>query len=169
LTTSKDAIKEFIRHAADAWFLFNIKIFSNSPKQQELNYKKSYAIDWALANFNSPVWDGYYSRAFENIVYIHLKQFYSSINYYLTKTGREEVDFIVSNKQKNPEMIIQASMDISNTDTYKREVMALVKTAKYFNCKNNFIITYNSQQTINIDNIKISVVPAYKFLLEILT
>jgi uncharacterized protein len=168
LTTNKDAIRDFVKYAADAWFLFNIQIFSSSTKQQELNYKKSYAIDWALANFNSPVWDGYYSRAFENIIYVHLKQFYSSINYYLTKSGREEVDFVVSNKEKSPEMLIQVSLDISNIDTLNREVKALAKTAEYFKCKNNFIITYNSQKTINIGNVKISVLPVYEFLLDIL-
>jgi hypothetical protein len=47
----------------DDWMIFSMPIFSDSCKKQERNYKKTYAIDWALANQNSLVWDGVLFRA----------------------------------------------------------------------------------------------------------
>ena len=169
MSTNKDSIKDYIKWAEDAWFLFSIPIYSDSIKQAEQNYKKSYCIDWALANFNSPTWDGHLTRAFENIIFIHLKQFYSNVNYYLTRTDRKEVDFIVSDTRKVPQMLIQVSMDISNKKTLNRELAPLLQTAKYFNTKENYIITYNHEDTYSSEGIKVYVLPAYKWLLNLST
>ena len=166
LTTSKDYIKDYIKYAMDTYFLFNIDIFSDSLKQKEINPKKSYCIDWGLVHYNSPVWDGHKTRALENLIFIHLRQKYSDINYYLTKTEREEINFVVSSKRQVPEMLIQVSMDVSDTTTFNRELNPLIKSAKYFNCKNNFVITYNQENQLSEQNVEINFIPAYKFLLD---
>lgn len=75
--TSKDAIRNYIEWAKDSWLLFSIPIFSDSLKEQERNYKKIYAIDWALANKNSQIWDGGQSRALESLA--------ATANYFETK------------------------------------------------------------------------------------
>ena len=62
-------------------------------------------------------------------------------------------------------MAIQASMSIESKETLNREVTALIKTATYFNIKENFIITNDNEQTIKQGGITINVMPAYKFLI----
>ncbi|MCD6269425.1 MAG: ATP-binding protein, partial [Deltaproteobacteria bacterium] len=72
-----------------------------------------YAIDWALANKNSPVWDGGQSRALENMVFLHLRRSWSRVHYYLTGKKRQEVDFLVADSHGTPIMALQVCLDIS--------------------------------------------------------
>ena len=164
MSISVDAINKYIDYAQDAFLIFSVPIFTDSLKLESRNYKKLYCIDWGIANHNSLNWDGYYSRAFENMIYIHLKRKYKDVRYYLTQKARREVDFIISDDYAKPIMAIQASMSIDSKETLKREVTALIKTATYFNIKENFIITNNNEQIIKENGITINVMPAYKFL-----
>ena len=163
--TSKDAVRNYLEWSEDSWLLFSIPIFSDSLKEQERNYKKLYAIDWALANKNSPVWDGGQSRALENMVFLHLRRKWSRVNYYLTGKKRQEVDFIVADDHGDPVMALQVCLDISDKSTIQRELESLAVTAKYFNTKTNLVITYNQADDFCVDGIKIKAVPAWKWLL----
>ena len=164
--TSRDTIREYINWAVDSWLIFLMPIFSDSIKEQERNYKKLYCIDWALSNKNSLVWDGHYSRSLENIVFISLYQKWPRVNYYLTRSGRKEVDFIAVNNAGIPEMAVQVCMDISNPETFKRELVPLIATAKYFNTKENVIITYNQEKSLKEQGVSIKAIPAWKWLLN---
>ena len=164
--SSRTLIRDMIKWAVDSWLLFSIPIFSDSHKEQERNYKKIYCIDWALATKNSSVWDGHFSRSLENIVFIHLYQNSYGVSYYLTRKNRGEVDFIATDNTGRPSSAIQVSMDISQPDTLKRELEPLVATAKYFNIKDNFILTYNKDFEFNEHGIKVKVMPVWKWMLE---
>lgn len=167
LRSSKDTIRDYIHRAEDSWLLFSIPIYSDSLKEQERNYRKLYGIDWGLAMKNSTIWDGYLSRAMENMVFLHLRQNFHRVNYYLTKKNRQEVDFIAVNNKGQPELAVQVCMDISDENTLKREVESLTTTAEYFNIKEKLIITYNQDRTIQSKNVTIRVLPAWKWLLEL--
>jgi len=166
-TTSKDSLREYINQAEDSWLMFNVSIYSDSIREQERNYNKIYFIDWALAIHNSLVWDGYFSRAFENMIFLHLSRSFSRINYYLTQNKRQEIDFIAVDNRGKPIMAVQACMDISNPDTLKRELIPLVSAAKYFNIKENLIITLNNKQDVfNVEGVKVMAIPAWQWMLE---
>ncbi|HCE42067.1 MAG TPA: hypothetical protein DET40_00780 [Lentisphaeria bacterium] len=162
----RDTVLKLLQHSEDSWLFFPIPIYSSSQKEIDRNSKKNYCIDWALANHNSPVWDGSLSRAFENMVFVHLKRRHSRLNYYLTKSHRQEVDFIVTGNSGRPSSTIQVCIDISDKETLKREVDPLVSTAKYFGVKENFIVTRNEEQYFSSEGVKIRAVPAWKWLLE---
>ena len=164
--TSRDAVRDYVACAEDAWLLFAIPIHSQSKKEQERNYRKVYGIDWALAIRNSSVWDGSYARALENMVYLHLRRNYPRVRYYLTRSKRQEVDFLVSNERGKPISAIQVSMDISHPDTLRREVEPLVATARYFGTEQNLIITLSHEQRFDEEGIAIHAVPAWQWLLR---
>ena len=164
--TSKDALKDYINWAEDSWFIFNMPIHTDSSKEIERNYKKVYCIDWALANQCSPVWDGKFSRALENVIYIHLRQKFPRIRYYLTKSKREEIDFIALNNNSTPQMLVQTCFDITSKETLAREISPITKTCSYFNIKEAFIITMNRTEFFTENGVKIYAVPAYKWLLD---
>lgn len=164
--TSRDAVRQYISWAEDAWLLFTVPIHTHSQKEQERNYRKVYCIDWALAVRNSLVWDGSYSRALENMVYLHLRRRFPRVRYYLTRSKRQEVDFLVSDDHGKPTMAIQVSMDISLHDTLRRELEPLVAAARYFGTTNNLIITLNQEQSIRQGGTTVKAVPACKWLLE---
>ena len=164
--TSRDAVREQVHWAEDSWLLSNVSIYSDSLKEQERNYKKIYAIDWGLANKNSLIWDGAYSRAFENMVFIHLYQRWRRIHYYLTKKKRQEVDFIAVDTNGRPGMAVQVCMDIDQENTLNRELEPMVSTAKYFGIKENLLITYNQEKDFYRDGILVKAIPAWKWLLN---
>jgi len=166
-STSKESIRDYIQWAQDSWLFFMVPTFSDSITEQERNYKKLYAIDWALAQKNSLSWDGSYSRAFENIIFITLKRKWHRTFYYQTHKKKQEVDFLVVDSHGKPAQAIQACMDITDSKTFKREIYPLLSTAQYFGFKDAFIITMDQrEETIKESNCVIHIIPIWKWLLE---
>lgn len=165
-STSRDALREYVAWAEDAWLLFTVPIHSSSTKEQERNYRKIYCIDWALAIRNSLAWDGSYSRALENMVYLHLRRTYPRVRYYLTRSKRQEVDFLVCDSRGKAVMAIQVCMDVSLPDTLGRELEPLVATARYFGTRENLIISLDRPRRIEQDGAVVHVVPAWQWLLD---
>jgi len=164
--TSRDAVRDYVAWAEDAWLLFTIPIHSQSQKEQERNYRKVYGIDWALAIRNSTVWDGSYARALENMVYLHLRRNYPRVRYYLTRNKRQEVDFLVSDERGKPVLAVQVSMEISHPDTLRRELEPLVSTARYYGTVQNLIITLRQEQRFEENGVVVHTIPAWQWLLQ---
>ncbi len=164
--TSRDAVRDYVSWAEDAWLLFVLPLHSDSLKEQERNYRKVYCIDWAIAVRNSLAWDGSYSRSLENMIFLHLHRRYARVRYYLTRNRRQEVDFLVSDSRGKPTMAIQVSMDISLPETLRREVEPLVATSRYFGTRENLIITLSQEQRIEKDGVVVHAVPAWRWLLN---
>ena len=164
--TSRDAIGDYIAWARDSWLLFSVPILSDSHKEQERNYKKIYAIDWALAIRNSAVWDGSFSRAFENMIYLHLRRKYPRVGYYLTRSNRQEIDFLCTDEHGKASLAVQVCLDLSDKKTRERELEPLFSAAKYFDIKENFIVTMNHAESFTRDGVTVTAVPAWKWLLK---
>lgn len=162
--TSRNALMDYIQWASFAWLLYLIPVFSQSHKEQERNYKKVYCIDSALASQNSPVWDGSKSRMFENIIFMHLLRKFQRVNFYITRSARQEVDFVAADRYGNPCLAAQACMDISQKETLKRKLVPLITTAKYFGIKENLIITLNQENRFEEDGITVNAVPVWRWL-----
>jgi len=164
--TSRDAVRDYVTWAEDAWLLFTVPIHSHSQKEQDRNYRKVYCIDWAMAIRNSRVWDGSYARALENMVYLHLRRNYPRVRYYLTRNKRQEVDFLVSDAGGKPILAVQVSLDISLPDTLRRELAPLISTARYYGIKQNIVVTLSQEQRFDQDGIAVHVLPAWRWLLQ---
>ena len=133
---------------------------------KERNYKKVYCVDWALATRNSNVWDGSFARALENLVYMHLRRSFDRIYYYLTRSKRQEVDFIAVDNCGKPALAIQVCSDLSATKTLQREIPPLAATAQHFEIPDACVITLNEEQELEHDGVCIRVIPAWKWLLQ---
>jgi len=163
--TSRDSIREYINWAEDSWLLFAVPIYSQSQKEQARNYRKLYCIDWALAMRNSLVWDGSMSRALENMVFLHLRRSYSRVHYYLTRSKRQEVDFIALDDRGKPALAVQVCMELLDRDTIQRELRPLLDTARYFGIKENLIITRNDEREFHEGDVLVRSVPAWKWMM----
>jgi predicted AAA+ superfamily ATPase len=163
---SRDAVTEWINCAQDSWLFFAVSVFSDSLKAQNRNYKKLYAIDWALAHVNSRSWDGSLSRSLENMVYIHLRRHFHRVFYYLTRDKRQEVDFIAVDFKGSPHTVVQVCLDVGDPVTFARELSPLVVTARYFKTVNNLIITIDQEKNLISEGVEVRIVPAWKWLLE---
>jgi len=162
----RESVADFVRWAEDAWLLFSVPVFSGSAKHQQRNPKKAYCIDWGLAHSNSTVWDGGYSRALENAVFVHLRRRFDRITYYLTRAERREVDFIACDSHGTPRLAAQVCQDLRDADTYKREVEPLAATARFFGLAEGLIVTLNEERLISHEGVSIRVVPAWRWMEE---
>jgi len=167
LEASRSTVRDYFEWAKDSWLIFTLSIFSDSLKEQDRNYKKLYAIDWALALKNCRAWDGTYSRAFENCVFLHLQRKFPRIHYYLTKKSRQEVDFITVDNSGKPVAAVQACKHLGTSETLKREIEPLVKTASYFGIKEALIISeQHKEETVKENGITIRIIPVWRWMLE---
>lgn len=162
---SNETLYRYLNHLNEAYVFDAVEYYSSSEKVRNRNYRKVYCVDWALAA--SAVFGDHQrkSRYFENMVYIELKRRKKEISYYRTRDGYE-IDFVVSDGSSQNIELIQASYSITDKEVRLREIRAIEKSAEHLNVKKATIITFNESDEIELPNINIQVVPAWKWLLE---
>jgi hypothetical protein len=145
---------EYLKHLEEAFLIspldnYQAKISSRASK------KKYYFRDNGILSLflmDPP------SFQLETLVYNHLRVFNGSDVYYL-RNGYE-VDFFVPG-----ELLIQVCYGLDEPATRKREVSALLKASEKYQVKKRYIITYNSEETMEENGRKIEVLPLWKWLL----
>jgi predicted AAA+ superfamily ATPase len=164
--TGREAISRYIRYAEDAWLFQTVPLYTDSIKQVSRNYRKVYAVDWAFANYNSPTWDGSFSRALENLVFVELSRRYPRVCYGLAFSTRQEVDFIVDDSHGKPCLAVQVCQDISDPDTFMREITPLIAVTQYYRLPESLILTVgNEERNIQRDGVNVHICPVWKWLI----
>ena len=62
--------------------------------------------------------------------------------------------------------LIQVCWDISEKETFKREIRGLLEASKITNCDNLNIITIEEERTIQIEEKMINIIPAWKWMMQ---
>ncbi|MDI6730230.1 MAG: hypothetical protein QMD06_01650 [Candidatus Altarchaeum sp.] len=78
----------------------------------------------------------------------------------ITSSGKE-VDFVIV-ENKNVKQLIQVCYDLSNHNTKKREISALIRYSDELKCNNLLIITYDCENLENFNGKKINFIPLCK-------
>ena len=97
----------------------------------------------------------------ETTVALELLKQEKQITYYQDNV---ECDFIVTDKGRVTDAI-QVTVDLSDTATREREVKGIMQCCKRFRLSEGTIITYNYSEVIEIDDVTIRVVPAWKYFI----
>ena len=148
----------YIDYAKDAWLLSSISNIASKIVDKESN-PKYYFIDngilsLLLLDTNTSL--------LENLVAITLLRRYGREDAVFFYNKNIEVDFYIPDE----EIAVQVCYNLSaDTETYEREVGALVKLQNVLPCRRTIIITKNEERTIEIDGLTIEVVPIYQWLL----
>lgn len=100
-------------------------------------------------------------RLLENAVFLELKRrgqeiFYADLN--------GECDFVVKNQNKEI-TAVQTTWELGESNK-EREIKGLVKTCEILDIKKAEIITFAQETSYKRNNIKIKVIPFYKWLLQ---
>jgi hypothetical protein len=157
---SSTTIKDYFSYLENSYLLFLIPKFDYSLKKQLISNKKIYLIDNALAISLGYRFSEDKGRLLENMVAIELKRRNKEIYYFQENS---ECDFIIKEKTKITETI-QVCYELNN-ENKERELKGLTEAMKKFNLKQGKILTLNQEEEINIDNLKIKVLPVWKWLL----
>ena len=154
-----NTVKDYLEYFEESYLTFSLSNFASPITDQE-TIKKRYYIDNGLLNnflFNGE------TKLLENLCAIHLMKQYGNTDeprlFYYSRNI--EVDFYV------PEagLAVQASYDINDDDTRKREVSALVALNKAFPLQKAVIVTRDHEEQIIASGLAIEVVPIWKWLL----
>lgn len=161
----KPAVSEYLEWFEDSYFLFTVRIFDSSLARTKTNPKKIYCIDHGLVTSTSSGILVNSGHLLENLIFVALRRVSSKIYYYKTKSGRE-VDFIVQKEDKT-RMLIQVCEAMPDPNTYKREVTALSEAMREQAITEGIIVTRNEEKDIQVESGKITVLPAWSFLLKL--
>ena len=155
---SKDVIIDYVKYAQQAYLIFSVKNYFSKFVEKETT-PKYFFYDNGLINLfllnEEP-------RLLENLVAINLKHKYKDEVFYL-KSSSIDIDFFVPEIQT----VFQVAYSIKNISS-QREITSLIEVAKSFREAKQFvIITFEEEDSINIDNIEIKIIPIWKWLLSI--
>lgn len=169
IKASKNTLYNYLSLIEDAFFAFQLPKFSYSERKKDFSLSKVYINDTSFIKLVENNKD--LGRKMENMVFLGLfrnKKTLEEISYW-KNVQQEEVDFIISNSKK-VERLIQVCYDISDLDTKKRELKALVKASEELKCKNLLVITfdYEGEETFEWFGTrrKVKFMPVWKWLLN---
>lgn len=156
-----------------AFLFFEVNDFVTTLKPQSTALPKVYAVDPGIAHAVSRANQQDIGKRFETAIYLELRRRMAgrrteSITSY-TVPGQKnlKVDFLLGDSlDEQPYELIQATVEMDNPKTRKREVGSLVASMKATRLDRGTIVTMRSQEDIATDIGLIRVVPAWKWCLE---
>lgn len=164
LEIGKGTIQNYLSYVEDSYFMYSVPIFSPKVKDQLQYARKIYLVDNGFLSVLSSKFSDNLGRLYENLVFMELKRREQEI-YYWRSQQHEEVDFVIKNDLQ-VERLIQVCYDITDYDTKKREIKALLKASKELKCNNLLVITEDYEGEETIKGKKISYIPLWKWLLK---
>jgi predicted AAA+ superfamily ATPase len=98
----------------------------------------------------------------ENMVFMHLRRNGFEVEYVVSDKGYE-TDFLARHSVTGEVMLLQVCWDISNDDTFVRELRGLKTAMSELGIDKGEIITWDDEKTLDGN---ISVIPVWKWLLN---
>ena len=158
LKISKNTLYNYIEYLNDSLILYLLKKYSPSYRDIEMSIPKIFFVDNGLYMAEESI-----SKLMENPVFMELRRRNYVENeklfYWKNSFGRE-IDFIVLDGE-----LIQVCYELTY-ENRDREIKSLIKASKQLNYKKLRILTWNQEDTININNRKIEITPLWKWLIN---
>lgn len=153
---SVDTVIDYMGYLQESWLILSYENIAAKLIDKESN-RKYYFIDNGILNLFllDPA-----TSLLENQVAIRLRQKYGNQVYFYNKNV--EVDFVVYDEG----IAIQVSYSLSDPETEKREVDALLKLNKVLPMRKLMIICKDEERDITVNDVTIQVIPVWKWLLD---
>jgi predicted AAA+ superfamily ATPase len=160
---SKGFVSSCIDWFNDVYFLFSLKIFSQSASIQNVNAKKIFCIDHSLVTSIVPGISANTGHLLENITYLNIRRITENTYYYRTNKGKE-IDFVWLDNQNNRHLV-QVCFSLSDPSTRKREITSIYQAMEELDLKKCTIVTMDEEEMLKKDGREIRIIPAWKYLL----
>jgi len=154
---SKDSLFSYYNHFLESMLIFEVRKFSESSYKRLRNPAKIYLIDTGLSK---KVTSDDTGRILENVVFLNLRKGSNEIFYYSEKG---ECDFVVKDSSKF--RVYQVTLELSD-DNKDREIKGLVEACKKLNTKEGTILTFDEEDQMVEEGVKIEILPVWKYLLQ---
>lgn len=156
----KETLFDYFRYLEEAYAIFSVPIFRNSVREEQRNPKKIYAIDNGLRAVYDASFSPDYSKLYENLVFLALRSKTNEV-YYIKE--RQEIDFYCVLEGKK--QLINVSYEISNPETFEREINSLAEGMEYIGVDKSFLITKEREGTMSVGDKLVVFIPLWKWLL----
>ena len=154
----KQTVINYVSYMTDSYLIFALTNYAAKLVKKETS-PKYYFMDTGLLGL---MLLDCKSAQLENLVAIELIRRYGTENVFYFENN-VEIDFYVPSEK----LAIQVSMQIlDNIDTLERETRAFVKLRNFIPDSRCIIITNSEEASLACDGIPISVIPAWKWLLD---
>lgn len=155
-------IAGYVGYCEEAWLILRLRNIAVALSEKE-SICKYYFVDNGVLNL---FLIGGETALLENLVAGQLFRMYGHDSnndtvWYYNSNGYE-VDFYIPEKK----WAIQVCYSLQDTDTRKREIVALSKLPKVLECERRTIFTFDEEQTIEDEFGSIEIIPTWKWLLE---
>lgn len=157
---SASTVLNYFSYFENTYLIQLILKFSWSVRSQMLAPKKMYIIDTGLVQSLGFSFSENYGKLLETVVFWELRRKFKEIYYF--NENNAECDFVVQ-KENNEFILIQVCWEL-NIDNEKREIKGLLEAMDFFDEKEGFIVTFNSDDVILKDGKKIRVVNFCEFV-----
>ena len=163
LSVSKDTLHEYLGHLEDAFLINTLSIYTSSEKQRMVNPMKAYPIDPGLISIYDSSGKQNTGSRLETAIMIEILRRGCTVNYLKTAEGYE-VDFIVKTPDKNV-LLIQSCSNITDVETFNREIRALQASSKEFTGATPQLITLDTIPPTGLPS-GIEWIPAVQWFLQ---
>jgi uncharacterized protein len=127
ISVSKEMLMQFLAHLEDAFLVFTVPLATDSERKQQVNLRKLYVADHALAAAFRTRSSGDLGHHLENMVACELVRRGMGLTYVRTAAGHA-VDFLATDRNGGT-LLIQVTADLLDRDTLERELRALAGAA----------------------------------------
>ena len=158
VATGRESIADYLGYFKDAYLSYPVSIRSDSLAVKRVNPDKMYLIDTGLIRAMNAKMDQERGWLLENLVFMSLRRGFNKIEYYVTKGGGE-VDFLVQDNVTQKRRLVQVTWDMSDKQTFAREMNALKDAMSETGIKDGTVVTWDNEREID----GICIVPAWKW------
>lgn len=148
---SRRVVSLYLGYLENSFLIKKIFNFSRNQRKTAKKLKKYYPTIPALGFIYGSI--DIKSKIFENTIILQ-----TEANFFWRDAYKNEVDIILSKEKK----IIPIEVKYSEV----RDIEGLLKFMNFFNVKEGFVISRDEEKEQKIDNKKILVIPAWKWLLN---
>jgi predicted AAA+ superfamily ATPase len=156
----KETLFDYFGYLEEAYAIFSVPIFRSSVREEQRNPKKIYAIDNGLRAVYDASFSPDYSKLYENLVFLALRSKTRDV-YYIKE--RQEIDFycVIDGVKQ----LINVSVDISNPDTFEREINSLHEGMEFIRVDTSILITKDREGSQSVGDKLVLFIPLWKWLL----
>lgn len=160
--SSPHTVSNYCSHLEKCYLCFFLNRYSHSLKKQIQHNKKCYMIDSALIRIMGFRISEDKGRLLENIVFLQLKMRGEEIYFH---KEQKECDFLVR-KDHRITQAIQVTTQLSDENVRDREMSGLIEAMHVHGLQEGLILTENEEETLQIEDFQIKVLPIWKWLLS---
>lgn len=155
----KATLINYMEYAKEAFLIYPIKNIADNLTSRETN-PKYYFVDNGIISILALDAD---TSLLENMVALELIRRYGTDGRIFFFNRNVEVDFYVPEEA----LAIQVSYNPHKTDdTWQRESGALIKLGNKLDCRRRLILTYDTEESAEMDGNVIEVMPVWKWMIK---